>query len=178
MADELYSPGISFKNPRVPRIAAPVKGLPWFYEQTTPGPLSAANKLKKWENAPALGRYKAVWNRTAKARNTQKLGAYFHDVQTLHELGEAPPATSDSSSTTRDILGFLNNAITSAGQVGQGLLTVQHNRIKAQQQMSAAQAQSMSSLLFSRMGSVGTPSIVIIGAIGVAGLVAYLLLRR
>jgi len=176
--DVLYQPGISFMNPRLVKIAAPVRSNPWFWEEKGVGPLSASNKLKRWEGNPELKQYPAMWNRAAKQRNMAKLGAYFHDVPTLNELGEAPPATSETSSTSRDILGFLNNAITNVvAPAASGVTDVLMRRETQKTQAAMAQSQSY----FSRFGfgTVGGDYTWLwIAGLGVVGLGAYIYLRR
>lgn len=146
--DELYQPGISFKNPRLIRPVATPKLRPWFYEQQLPGPLSATSKLKKWEKAPDLRRYKAVWSRQAKQRNMEKLGAYFHDVPTLQELGEAPAATKETASTSRGPLGFLENIVSTGVQVATGVTDIIANRETQKQQVAMAQIQASRPMFF------------------------------
>lgn len=176
--DVLYQPGISFMNPRLVKIAAPVRSNPWFYEQKGVGPLSASNKLKRWENNPKLQRYNAVWNRTAKQRNMSKLGAYFHAAPTFNELGAAPPATSETSSTSRDILGFLNNAITNIVAPAAGGVTDALLKREAQKTREAeAQSQSYYPML-QEFGGTGSYTWLWIAGLGVVGLGAYIYLRR
>ena len=47
VGDILYQPGISFRNPKVTKISAPIRTRPWFYQETAVGPLSAVNKIRQ-----------------------------------------------------------------------------------------------------------------------------------
>lgn len=177
--DVLYQPGISFTNPRLVKIAAPVRPNPWFYEQKGVGPLSASSKLRSWDGATPLKKYNAVWNRGAKARNVERLGAYFHDVPTMNELGQAPPATSETKSTARGPLGFLENLITVAGQAGSGVTDALTQRAIQQQQVAVAQSQSYLARMGNVFGNVGGDYTWLwITGLGVAGLGAWFFLRK
>lgn len=177
--DVLYQPGISFTNPRLVKIAAPVRPNPWFYEQKGVGPLSASSKLRRWDGNTPLKRYSAVWNRDAKARNVAKLGAYFHDVPNMQELGQAPPATSETATTQRDPLGFLNNIVTLADTVGTGVTNVLTQRAVQQQNVAQAQSQSYMARMGAMFGNVGGDYTWLwIAGLGAVGLGAWFYLRK
>jgi len=174
--DILYQPGISFRNPKLVQIATAPKERPWFYQQQLPGPLSVSAKLKKWEAAPNLRKYKAVWNRQAKQRQVEKLGAYFHDVPTMHELGEAPPATKETTATSRGPLGFLENLLSAGAQVATGVTDIIANREAQKQQVAMAQIQASRPFFFGGSGQDNT-MLWVLGA-GAIGLGAIFFLRR
>ena len=174
MSDELYQPGISFRNPRVVRPATGDRTQPWFYQETVPGPLSMKAKLKRWERKPNLTRYSAVWNRAAKQRNVEKLGAYFHDVPTVQELGAAPAPTKEST-TTRSPLGFLENLISTGVDVASGVTNVIEQREAQKQREATAKLQTYQQY-FPNFGSDNTLLWVLgLGAVGVG---AYFLIGR
>jgi len=172
--DVLYQPGISFRNPRLARPATRDRSRQWFTEQTMPGPLTAKSKLKKWEVNPHLKEYKAVWNRAAKQRNVEKLGAYFHDVPSFASLGAAPSATSETQTVVRGPLGFLDNAISLLNQGAGGVFTSLTQREVQKTQSALAQTQAF------RLPFTGGDSSLfwILGAVGVIGVGAYLYMRK
>lgn len=174
--DVLYQPGISFRNPRYVRPVGQVRSEPWFYEQQMPGPLSRSAKLKRWEKSPELHRYKAVWNRQAKQRLAGNIGAYFHDIPTAQELGlgQAPPATSETTATSRGPLGFLENIVSSGLKVASGVTDILAKREDQKQAMAVAQLQM--SQPFYRVG--GDNTLLWVAGIGALGLGAFLLMRR
>jgi hypothetical protein len=175
--DVLYQPGISFKNPKYTRPATRVRGNPWFYEQQVPGPLSASSKLKRWEKSPELHRYKAVWNRQAKQRVAANLGAYFQDMPTAQELGlgQAPPATSPTATTSRSPLGFLENLVSSGLKVATGVTDILANREAQKQEMAVAQIQAAQRPYY-QLSSDNT--MLWVAGAGVLGLGLILYMRR
>lgn len=176
--DVLYQPGISFMNPRVGRPKLAVQGRPWFYSPQVPGPLTASSKLRSWKGqAGNFREYKAVWNRAAKNRSAQRLGAYFHDVPTIQELGAAPPATSETANTERGPLGFLENLITAGAQVASGVTDALARREEQKQQSLIAQIQARTPQIF-QTADGGTNIWLIVAGVGVVGLGAYFLTRR
>lgn len=177
--DVLYKPGISFTNPKLVRVAAPIRSNPWFFEEKGVGPLSASSKLKRWDGNTPLKRYQAVWSRDAKQRNMSKLGAYFHAVPNMQELGAAPPATSETQATSRGPLGFLENLISTAGQAASGVTDALTNRAVQQQQVAVAQSQSYMARMGQMFGGQGSDStwLYILGA-GLLGVGAFIYLRR
>lgn len=177
--DVLYKPGISFTNPRLVKIAAPVRSNPWFYEEKGVGPLSASSKLRRWDGNTPLKRYQAMWNRDAKARNVERLGAYFHDVPNLQELGQAPPATSETKTTTRNSTsGFLENLISTIGQGATSVTDALTQRAVQQQNVAVAQSQAYMSRLRGAFGGEGDYTWLWIAGLGVVGLGAYFFMRK
>jgi len=174
--DILYQPGISFTNPGIVRISAPVRGNPWFYERQGVGPLASSSKLKRFEASGPLRRYKAVWNRSAKQRNLDKLGAYFHDVPTMDELGAAPPSTSPSTTTVRNPLGFLDNLFTHVEKGAEGVTNVLLQR--EVQKTAAAQASTLPYIPYLRNFGSGDNTMWWIAGLGAAAVGAYFLIRR
>jgi len=174
-ADVLYQPGISFRNPKLVRIATNPKVEPWFYSEQVPGPLSVTAKLKRWDKTSKLKRYNAVWNRQAKQRVAEKLGAYFHDVPTLQELGEAPAATKETAATSRGPLGFLENLISAGTQVATGVTNIIANREQQKQQMAMAQFQASRPMFF---GSGSDNTMLWALGIGAIGIGAIVLMKR
>lgn len=178
--DILYQPGISFANPMIIRPVTQVRANPWFYEAQVPGPLSATAKLKKWEAKPNLTRYKAVWNRRAKQRNLDGLGAYFHDVPQFHELGEAP-ATKETQAVTRSSLGFLQNLqnlFTTGTQIATGVTDIISNRETQKQQAALAQIQTFNPFYNPFGATTGSNTMLWVAGAGILGLGALLFLRR
>lgn len=173
--DVLYQPGISFKNPKVVRPATIARAQPWFEGPVVPGPLSASSKLKRWENVPDLKRYNAIWNRNAKQRTVEKLGAYFHDVPTMSELGSAPPATSETASVTRSPLGFLDNLVKIGTNVATGVTNILQTQAEQKRQTALAQTQS---LMQHRFLPSGDNMWLWVAGAGVIGLGAFFFLRR
>lgn len=175
--DQLYFPGISYKNPKVVRPATRVANKPWFYQDQLPGPLSVSNKLKRWDKTDNLTRYKAIWNRSAKMRASQKLGAYFHDVPQLTELGlGAAPATSETTTTARNPLGFLENLVKTGSAITSSVADALVNREQQKQQSLQAQIQTYIPVpAFVRSGSNMTW--ILLGA-GVLGIGAFLYFRK
>jgi len=174
--DVLYHPGISFRNPGIVRTVAPVRMTPWFFEEQGVGPLSASSKLKRFEKSGELRRYKAVWNRSAKQRNVERLGAYFHDIPTIDELGEAPPSTGPTTTTVRNPLGFLDTMFSVAEKAATGITDVMMQR--EQQKTAAAQASSMAYLPYMRGMVGGDNTIWWIAGLGAVAVGAYFLVRR
>lgn len=176
--DILYQPGISYTNPKVVRVAAPVRSNPWFWEEKGVGPLSASSKLRKWDGNTPLKKYKAVWNRGAKQRNVQKLGAYFHDVPTMNELGEAPPATAETSTTTRGPLGFLENLISVGQQAATGITDVLQKREVQKTQAALAQSRAYNVPFFGQFNVGGDSTWLWIAGIGAVAVGGYFLFSR
>lgn len=174
--DVLYQPGISFRNPRVVRTATMVRSQPWFDGEKVPGPLSASNKLKRWDARPDLKRYNAVWNRSMKQRNVEKLGAYFHDIPTMSELGAAPPATSETSAVTRSPLGFLDNLLKLGTNIATGVTDVIQKQAEQKQRVATSQAQTYAQAMFRPFTEDNTW--LWVAGIGAVGLGAILFLRR
>jgi len=172
--DVLYQPGISFRNPKIVRPVAHVRGQPWFEGPMAPGPLSASSKLKRWDKAPNLRRYSAIWNRSAKQRNVEKLGAYFHDVPTMSELGAAPGATSETTSVSRSPLGFLDSLMKIGTNVATGVTDVLLNQAEQKRQIAIAQTQTYTPTFMPS----GDNTWLWVAGLGVVGLGAFLYLRR
>jgi hypothetical protein len=173
--DVLYHPGISFRNPGIVRQAGAVRQNPWFYEKQGVGPLSASSKLRRFEKSGDLRRYKAVWSRSAKDRNMEKLGAYFQDIPTMDELGQAPPATGQSSSTVRGAFGFLDNVLTAATDAATGVTNVLQQR--EQQKQMTAQAQVSAYLPFLQRSMGGDNTMLWVAGLGIVGIGAFMYLR-
>jgi len=173
--DVLYQPGISFRNPKIIRQAANVRSHPWFEGPVAPGPLSASSKLRRWDKAPNLRRYSAVWNRAAKQRTMEKLGAYFHDVPTMNELGQAPPATSETASVSRSPLGFLDNLMKIGTNVATGVTNIIQTQAEQKRATAVAQAQTYQQPMFVESGS---NTLLWVAGAGIIGLGAFLYLRR
>lgn len=175
--DILYQPGISFRNTGLVRTVAPVRENPWFYERKAVGPLSASSKLKRFQSTGDLRRYQAVWSRQAKNRNVERLGAYFHDVPTMDELGEAPSATSSTPSVVRSSFGFLDSLLSIGDQVATGVTTSLQNR--ADQQAASARAKIDSFVAPVRqVVSENSNMFMIVVGVGVLAVGAYFLTRR
>jgi hypothetical protein len=174
-ADALYQPGISFRNAKLVRTVTSPRSEPWFYSDQVPGPLSVSSKLKRWDKTSSLNRYKAVWNRKAKQRVAEKLGAYFHDVPSLQELGEAPAATKETTATSRGPLGFLENLISAGAQVATGVTDIIANRELQKQQTAMAQYQASRPMFF---GSGSDNTMLWVLGIGAIGIGAVVLLKR
>ena len=179
VGDILYQPGISFKNPKVTRISAPIRTRPWFYQETAVGPLSAVNKVKRSDlaNSKVLKPYEAVWQRSALQRNTDNIGAYFHEVPNAQQLGlgEAP-ATSITTTTNRDPLGFLTNLVSTIGNAGSSVLTTMQKQQDQKTQTAMATVQAYTNQMMENVSDNKMP--LIIGGVAVAGLIGWYLLRR
>lgn len=173
--DVLYKPGISFTNPPMVKVAAPVRSNPWFWEDKGVGPLSASEKIKRFESTNGLTRYKPIWSRVAKSRNTERLGAYFADVPTINELGAAPPATAETNSASRDPLGFLDNILTAAEKGAQSVTDVLLKREASKTAM--AQASMTPYIPFINQGGSGNTTMIILGGLAAVGLGIYFLRR-
>ena len=178
VGDILYSPGISFKNPRVTKTAAPVRTRPWFYQETAVGPLSAVNKIRRADlaNSKVLNPYKAVWQRSALQRNTDNIGAYFQSVPSAQQLslGEAP-ATSITATTNRDPLGFLTNLVSTIGNTGSSVLTSLQKQQDQKAQTAMATVQAYTNQMV--QGAESNMPLVL-GGVAVAGLIGWYLLKR
>ena len=179
VGDILYSPGISFKNPKLTKISAPVRTRPWFYQETAVGPLSAVNKIREGDlaNSKVLNPYKSVWQRAALQRNTDNIGAYFQSVPTAQQLGlgEAP-ATSITTTTNRDPLGFLTNLVSTIGNTGSSVLTSLQRQQDAKTETAMATVQAYTNQMVAKAEDNKLP--LIIGGVAVAGLIGWYLLRR
>ncbi|NRH21516.1 hypothetical protein HOO68_05755 [Candidatus Gracilibacteria bacterium] len=176
--DVLYQPGISFRNPKIVRPATSIKSQPWFEGEQVPGPLSASSKLRRWDLRPNLSRYSPVWNRAMKQRNMEKLGAYFHDIPTMTELGQAPPATGETGSVSRSPLGFLDNLLKLGTNVATGVTNVLQQRAEQKQQVAQAQAQTYYQSMMRPFGAGGDSTWLWIAGLGVVGLGAVYFLKR
>lgn len=179
VGDILYQPGISFKNPKVTRISAPIRTRPWFYQETAIGPLSAVNKIRRSDlaNSKVLRPYEAVWQRATLRRNTDNIGAYFNEVPNARQLGlgEAP-ATSTTTTTNRDPLGFLTNLVTTVGNAGSSVLTSLQKREDQKTQTAIATVQAYTNQMMENVSDNKMP--LLIGGVAVAGLIGWYLLRR
>lgn len=189
MADELYRPGYSFENSPVAQIATPASSRPWFYQNTAVGPLSKVSKLAPFWKDGVMHRYQPVWNRAAKMRNVNRLGAYFHDVPSISELGEAPPATGESASAVRTgDGGFLQNLqslfaggadlLTVAAQGTQAVTGQLQKREEAKTQTAMAQMQGYLQQLSPFGSSSGSNWVLWVAGIGAVGVAAYYMLGR
>jgi len=175
--DVLYHPGISFRNPGFVKIATRIRPNPWFYERKVAGPLSASAKLKRFEATPDLKRYQAVWSRKAKNRNVERLGAYFHDVPTMDELGAAPSATSSTPNAVRSSFGFLDSLLSIGDQVATGVTTSIQNR--EIQKQSAIQAKIDSFVAPVRqLAADNSNTLMIVAGVGILAVGTYFLTRR
>lgn len=177
LGDILYTPGISFKNPKLVKRAAPVRVRPWFYQETGVGPLSAVNKLKPLAESKVLNRRRAVWNRDIKVENAEKLGAYFHQVPSAEQLGlgEAP-ATGTTENVNRDPLGFLTNAINQISSAGTSVLTAMQRREDQKAQSAMATVQAYKNQMMANVSGSNMP--LILGGVAAAGLAAWFLLKK
>ena len=179
VGDILYSPGISFKNPKVTKISAPVRTRPWFYQETAVGPLSAVNKIRRADlaNSKVLKPYQAVWQRSALQRNTDNIGAYFHEVPSAQQLGlgEAP-ATSITTTTNRDPLGFLTNLVSTIGNAGSSVLTTLQKQQDQKTETAMATVQAYTNQMMENVSDNKMP--IILGGVAIAGLLGWYLLRR
>lgn len=177
--DVLYKPGISFTNPKMVKVAAPVRSNPWFYEEKGVGPLSASSKLRRWDGTTQLNRYTPVWNRAAKQRNMQKLAGNYQPMPSMQELGAAPPATAETTTTSRDILGFLSNALSVVGQGATGVMDVVTQQNIQKQQVAQAQTQSYMARFMNPFGGStgGSTWLLLLGA-GVLGVGAFMYFRK
>lgn len=175
--DILYHPGISFRNPGIVRTAAPVRANPWFFERKAVGPLSASSKLRRFEANDDLNRYKAVWNRRAKQRNVERLGAYFEDVPTMNELGEAPPATSTTTNVVRSATGFLDSLLSIGGQVATGVTDIIQNREAQKQAAVRARIDSFVAPV-RQVVADNSNTVMIVAGVGILAVGAYFLTRR
>lgn len=179
VGDILYQPGISFKNPKITRISAPIRTRPWFYQETAVGPLSAVNKIRRSDlaNSKVLKPYEAVWQRSALRRNTDNIGAYFHEVPNAQQLslGEAP-ATSTTTTTNRDPLGFLTNLVSTIGNAGSSVLTTLQKQQDQKTQTAMATVKAYTDSVVENVADNKMP--LIIGGVAVAGLIGWYLLRR
>lgn len=180
VGDILYSPGISFKNPPVTRTSAPVRTRPWFFQETALGPLSAVNKVSKANlaNSKVLRPYQAVWNRSVRAKQAEELGAYFSDVPTAQQLGlgEAP-ATSVTTTTNRDPLGFLTNLVSTVENAGSSVLTSMQRREDEKTQTAMATVKAYTDQMLQATTSGNTP-FYLIGGIAALGLLGWYLTHR
>lgn len=177
VGDILYTPGISFKNPRLTKVAAPVRVRPWFYQETAVGPLSAVNKTRPLSASRTLNTYRAVWNRDAKIENMARLGAYFHAVPTAEQLGiGAAPATDTDANTARDPLGFLTNMISQMGSAASATVDALKQREDQKTTSAMAMVQSYTDQMMANVGGSNMP--LIIGGVAVAGLAAWFLLKK
>jgi len=183
MSDELYRPGYSFENAPVVRFATKVKSQPWFFQDTAVGPLTAVSKLQPFWHDGVLHKYQPVWNRVAKMRNTERLGAYFTDIPTMEELGQAPPATSVSTTTSRSATGFLDNMITGLKYAATGAREIVGTVTGELQKREELKAQTAAAQLQTYLrpyvptGPIGDAFPFILGALGI-GAVAYFMLRK
>lgn len=177
--DVLYKPGISFTNPKMVKIAAPVRSNPWFYEEKGVGPLSASSKLRRWDGTTQLNRYTPVWNRVAKQRNMEKLGGHYRPMPSMQELGAAPAATSESTITRNSTGGFLESLITTIGQGATGVMDVVTQQNIQKQQVAQAQTQSYMAR-FMRPFGVGSDNswLWILGGVGIVSVGAFMYFRK
>lgn len=155
LGDIVYQPGISFRNAEAGHPATKVRRIPWFQAPHVyaEGPLTRRSKLSRWTGG-SLNRYRAVWNRQAKANNVQKLGAYFAPVPTIDELGlgQVPTAGNNESSTSRSPFGFLENILTDISEAGKiGL-----ERIIAEEKRRTEEAQTQFKFLTEPMQEFGS----------------------
>lgn len=176
--DVLYQPGIGFRNPRMVRTATVVKSQPWFEGEQITGPLSASSKLRRWDLRPNLTRYSPVWNRAMKQRNMEKLGAYFHDIPTMNELGQAPPATSETASVSRSPLGFLDNLLKLGTNVATGITSAIQQRAEQKSQVAQAQAQTYYQSMMRPFSAGGDNTWLWVAGLGIVGLGAVYFLKR
>lgn len=167
MADELYRPGYSFMNPPVTKIASPQRSRPWFWQPTAPSPLDIESKAVPLEMNPRLNRYQAVWNREMRNRNREKLGAYFREVPTIQELGQAPAATSTTQTTGRSVTGFLENLISKATEAASAVTTQLTSREQQKTQVAMAQAQSYFQPIMSAASANVMPIMLGLGVVGI-----------
>jgi triphosphoribosyl-dephospho-CoA synthetase len=128
-------------------------------------------------NSKVLKPYEAVWQRSALQRNTDNIGAYFHEVPNAQQLGlgEAP-ATSITTTTNRDPLGFLTNLVSTIGNAGSSVLTTMQKQQDQKTQTAMATVQAYTNQMMANVADNKMP--LIIGGVAVAGLIGWYLLRR
>lgn len=169
--DILYSPGISFENPQVVKVAAPVRLRPWFYQETAIGPLTMVSKKDVWENDRQLHPYTPLWNRMQKDRNVKRLMANSSEMPNFEELGEAPGPTAAQSTMSRDPLGFLTSFISKTGEIATGVTNtmLQNADIKMQ---------TNQSLIATQFAQMDTSYLKIAAVTGAVGLLAFYAWRK
>ena len=128
-------------------------------------------------NSKVLKPYNAVWQRSALQRNTDNIGAYFNEVPNAQQLGlgEAP-ATSITTTTNRDPLGFLTNLVSTIGNAGSSVLTTLQKQQDQKTQTAMATVQAYTNQMMENVSDNKMP--LIIGGVAVAGLIGWYLLRR
>jgi hypothetical protein len=111
----------------------------------------------------------------------EKLGGNYQPMPSMQELGAAPPATSETSTTSRDILGFLSNALTVVGQGATGVMDVVTQQNVQKQQVAQAQTQSYMARFMNPFGGSSSSSsstlLLLLGA-GVLGVGAFMYFRK
>jgi hypothetical protein len=90
-------------------------------------------------------------------------------------LGEAP-ATSITTTTNRDPLGFLTNLVSTIGNAGSSVLTTMQKQQDQKTQTAMATVQAYTNQMMANVADNKMP--LIIGGVAVAGLIGWYLLRR
>lgn len=112
-----YRIGYSFRNPELIKPVTKTNKRPYFAVDWEP---SVDKKKQDLSKQSTLKRFPTVWRRSAKAMAVQGLGVVGNrrELPSFSELGQAPGPTDNvttTSSTSRDVFGFLDNIIKSVG---------------------------------------------------------------
>lgn len=178
ISDVPYRIGYSFRNPRLLKPLTKTNERPYFaIDWAIKGPMQVKEELYK---KGTLQRFPTVWRRAAKQMNVQGMGVVGNrrELPNFQELGQAPGPTdvpTVNSSTTRDVFGFLDNMIKTAGSA-----------ISQSQQLEIAKAQAQASPYPISLPSFYTPGgpsggigtlgwITILGGVGLG---AYFYMRK
>ena len=134
ISDVPYRIGYSFRNPDLIKPVTRTREQPYFAMNWAG---SVTQKKEDLYKKGTLQRFPSTWRRAAKAMAVQGLGVVGQrrELPNFQELGEAPgptDVTTTTSSTSRDVFGFLNNLITQAG--GAIAQSQQMDIVKAQAQ--------------------------------------------
>lgn len=175
ISDVPYRIGYSFRNPDLVKPVTRTNLRPYFSMDWSG---SVAQKKDDLYKSGVLQRFPTTWRRAAKAMAVQGLGVVGNrkELPSFNELGEAPgptDAATTTSSTSRDIFGFLDNTIkTIGGVMAQG------------QQVEIARAQAVAGQRYQlpqfftpgAAGGMGTGSWLLVG-VGVVALGGLLYMR-
>lgn len=174
ISDVPYRIGYSFRNPQAVKSVTRTRERPYFaMDWAIKGPTQVKEELYR---KGVLQRYPTVWRRAAKGMAIRGMGVVGNrkELPNFQELGQAPGPTdkvTTTSETSRSFYGFLDNMIkTAGGLIGQS----------QQLEIAKAQAQQYPTGLpqFFTPGGGGIGMLGWVAIIGVAGVGAYMFMRR
>lgn len=174
ISDVPYRIGYSFRNPTMLKPVTRTRERPYFAMDWA----GSVDQVKSnFDKKGTLRQFPTVWRRSAKSMAVAGLGVVGNrrELPSFQELGAAPGPTdvpTVNSSVVRDVLGFLQNGITT---IGGGILSNQQLEI-ARAQAQGPYATSLPNFFTPSSGGLG--AIGWLAILGTLGAGAYFYMKR